>query len=137
DRPAVAGDGFEELDDAYLAFALEHAVDRALAVFHYGGGGEGGAVAADADESARQSAFRSLGQIDDPRHFSEVVAGKRNEVRLPLGEHAVVVGVTFDLQIEEPDGVLGAAGRLRHELETQRLEPKEDIGVEQWARVNE
>ena len=29
------------------------------------------------------------------------------------------------------------AGRFRHELETQRLEPKEDIRVEQWARMNE
>jgi hypothetical protein len=49
----------------------------------------------------------------------------------------VVVGMSLDLQIEEPDGVLGAAGRFRHELETQRLEPKEDIRVEQWARMNE
>src|SRR5207248_5657048 len=69
DRTAVAGDRFEELDDACLAFALEHAVDRALAVFQNGGGDEGGAVAADADESAGQSAFRSLGQIDDLRHI--------------------------------------------------------------------
>ena len=94
-------------------------------------------MAADADESARQSAFRSLRQIDDFRHIGEVVARKGDEVRLPFGEHAVVVGMSLDLQIEEPDGVLGAAGRFRHELETQRLEPKEDIRVEQWARMNE
>jgi hypothetical protein len=106
-------------------------------MFQNGCGGEGGAVAADADESARQSAFRSLRQIHDLRHISEVVAGKRNEVRLPFGEHAMVVGVALDLQIDEPDGVLGAARRFRHQLETQRLEPKEDIRVEQWARVNE
>ena len=36
DRAAVAGHGFKELDDACLAFALEHAVDRALAMFQNG-----------------------------------------------------------------------------------------------------
>ena len=94
-------------------------------------------MAADADESARQRAFGGLREVDDLRHIGEVVAGKSDEIRLPFGEHAVVIGVSLDLQIHEPDGVLGAPGRLRHELEAQRLEPKEDIRVEEWARMNE
>src|SRR5262245_5971048 len=52
DRVAVAGEPLEQLDHARLALALEHAVDRALAVLQDGIRGEGGAVAADADEGA-------------------------------------------------------------------------------------
>ena len=57
DRAAVAGERLEQLDHARLALALEHAVDRALAVLQDGRRGEGGAVAADADEGARQESF--------------------------------------------------------------------------------
>jgi hypothetical protein len=38
-----------------------------------------------------------------------------------------ISNVSLDLQIYEPDGVFGAPARLRHELEAQRLEPKDDI----------
>ncbi len=57
DCAAVARDRLQELDDTRLALALEHAVDGALAVLQDGACGEGGAVAADADESARQRSF--------------------------------------------------------------------------------
>ena len=49
----------------------------------------------------------------------------------------MIVGVALDLQIHEPDRVPGAAGGLRHELEAQRLEPQENVRVEQGAGMNE
>ena len=49
----------------------------------------------------------------------------------------MIVGVALDLQIDELDGVPGAARGLRHQLEPQRLEPEEHIGVEQRAGMNE
>src|SRR5262249_59303691 len=67
DRAAVAGDRFEELDDACLAFALEHAVDRALAVFKNGRGGEGGAVAANPNDNACQAVFPTPGPVHTHR----------------------------------------------------------------------
>src|SRR6516225_8184836 len=88
--------------------------DRALAMLHNGLCGEGGAVATNADEGARQTTFGSLRQIDDVGHIGEVVAGEGDEIRLPFSNHAVVVGVALDLQIQEPHGVLGPAGSLRH-----------------------
>ena len=137
DCAAVARDGIEQLDDARLALALEHAIDGALAVLQDGIRDEGGAVAADADEGARQRKPGRLRQIDDLGHVGEVVAGKGDEIRLPLRDHAMIVGVAFDLQIDEPDQVPGAAGGLRHQLEAQWFKPQEDVGVEQRARVNE
>ena len=103
DCAAVALDGFKQLDDGRLALALEHAIDGALAVFKNGARGEGGAVAADADERAWQTKLRRLRQIDDLGHIGEVVAGKGDEIRLPLGDHAVIVGVALDLQVDESD----------------------------------
>jgi hypothetical protein len=76
--------------------------------------GEGGAVATNADEGAWQTTFGSLRQIDDLGHIGEVVAGERDEIRLPFCNHAVVVGVALDLQIQELHGVPGAAGSLSH-----------------------
>jgi len=60
-------------------------------------------VAADADETAWQSKLRSLRKIDDLGHIGEAVAGKGDEIRLPLCDHAVIVGVALDLQIHESD----------------------------------
>ena len=44
---------------------------------------EGGAVAADADERARQLRLRRLGEVDDLRNVGEVVARERDDVRPP------------------------------------------------------
>src|SRR5262249_8687186 len=60
DCARVAGDGFEQLDDARLALALEDAIDRALAVFYNRIRDERRTVAANTDETARQSKLRSL-----------------------------------------------------------------------------
>jgi len=57
----VARDGFKQLDDARLALALEGTIDSALAVFYNGIRDEGGAVAANTDETASQSKLGSLG----------------------------------------------------------------------------
>ena len=117
DCAAVARDGFEQLDDAWLALALEHAIDGALAVFQNGLRSERDAVAADADERARQCKLRKLRQIDDLGHIGEVIAGKGDEIRLPLREHAVIVGVALDLQIHNDRRVYRLRKRARHELE--------------------
>src|SRR5262249_4501296 len=71
---AVARNGLKQLDDGCLALALEHTIDRALAMLHNGLCGEGGAVATNADEGARQTTFGNLCQIDDLGHIGEVVA---------------------------------------------------------------
>src|SRR5262249_37154832 len=134
---AVARHGFKQLDDGCLALALEHTIDRALAMLQNGLRGEGGAVATNADEGAWQTTFGSLRQIDDLGHIGEVVAGEGDEIRLPFCNHAVVVGVALDLQVEKPHGVLGAAGSLRHEFEAQWFKPKENVRVEQRSRMNE
>ncbi len=137
DGAAIARDGFKQLDDGRLAFAFEHAIDGAFAVFHNGVRGEGGAVAADADESARQSELGGLCQVDDLGHIGKIVAGKGDEIRLPLGDHAAIVGVAFDLQIDEPGRMAVAPRGLCHQFEAQRLEAQEDVGIEQWARMDE
>src|SRR5262249_29267118 len=134
---AVARHGFKQLDDACLALALEHTIDRALAMLQNGLRGEGGAVATNADEGAWQTTFGSLRRIDDLGHIGDAVAGEGDEIRLPFCKHAVVAGVALALQVEKPHGVLGAAGSLRHEFEAQWFKPKENVRVEQRSRMNE
>jgi hypothetical protein len=133
----VGRDGLKELDNIRLALALEHAIDGARAVLDNGIRGERGAVAADADEGARQRQFRGFGQIDDFGYIGEVVAGEGDKVRPPLRNQAVIVGVAFDLQIDDPDRVAGASRGLRHEFEAQWLEAEEDIREQQRAGMNE
>ena len=83
DRVAAGLDRGEQRRHRRLALALEHAIDRALAMLDDRGGGEGGAVAADADEDAREARLRRLGEIDDLGDVGEVVAGKRDDIRPP------------------------------------------------------
>jgi len=106
-------------------------------VLQNGTRGEGGAVAADGDERARQSKLRRLRQIDNLGHIGEVVARKGDAVRLPLRDHAVIGGVALDLQIDESGRIPRATGGLRHVLEAQRLEPQKNVRVKQWAGMNE
>ena len=115
-RATIPGNRFEQPADARLALAFQDAIDRALAVLEDGGRSEGCAVAPDTDEGARQDDPGSLRQIDDLRHVGEVVAGERDEVRLPVRDEAVIVDVGFDLQVDEPDLMSAAAGSLRYEL---------------------
>src|SRR5207245_8889389 len=76
-------------------------------------------------------------EIDDRGHVGEVVAGERDAIRLRFCDRAVVVGVALDLQSQEPHGVAGAAGSLRHEFEAQWFKPKENVRVEQRSGMNE
>jgi len=137
DGAAVARDGLQQFDDARLALALEDAVDGALPVLQDGRPGERGAVPADADKGARQRKPRRLCQIDDLGHVGEVVAGEGDEIGPPLRDHAMIIGVALDLQVDQTHLMPRAPRSLHHQLEPQRLEPQEDIGIEQRARMNE
>ena len=44
--------------------------------------------------------------------------------------------MVFDLQIDQPDLVTGAAHRGCHQFEAQWLEPQKDLGVHQRARMD-
>src|SRR5262249_42909761 len=92
---------------------------------------------ANTDETASQSKLRSFSQIDDLRHIGQVVARKRDKVRLPPCDHAVIVGVALHLQIDDPDRVAGTPRGRRNQFEAQWLEAQEDVRVEQRTWVNE
>ena len=93
DGIAIMLDRRQERDDTGFAFALEHAIDGAFAMIHNCLCGERSAVAADADETARQFAFGRLGKVDDLRDIGEIVAGKSHEVGPPFSDQTAVVGV--------------------------------------------
>ena len=137
DGAAVARDGFQQLYDARLALALEDAIDGTLPVLQDGRPGERGAVPSDADKGAWQRKPGRLCQIDDLGHVGEVVAGEGDKIGLPLRDHAMIIGVALDLQVDETHLMPRAPRSLRHQLKPQRLEPQEDIGIEQRARMNE
>jgi hypothetical protein len=99
--------------------------------------GEGGAVAADADERARQRRPGPPGEIDDLRDIGEIVAGEGDDVGRPFPQQAVIVGMGLDLQIDEADRMPGMPCGLRHQLEPERLEAEENLGIHQRPRVDE
>ena len=45
--------------------------------------------------------------------------------------------MALDLQVEEPRGVAGVPRGCCHELEPQRFQPEESVGVEQRTGMNE
>jgi hypothetical protein len=55
---------------------------------------------------------------------------------MELLNFAEVLFVGVRLEIEQPNLVSSLAHRLRHELEPERLEPQENPGVHQPARMN-
>ena len=57
-------------------------------------------------------------------------------IRPPLRDHAVIVVVVLDLQVDQRTACPArrAAG---HQFKAQRLEPQKHLGVQQRTRVNE
>ena len=49
----------------------------------------------------------------------------------------MIVGMALDLQVDDPDLMARAPGRFGDELQSQRLQPQKDIGVEQRPGMNE
>jgi len=133
---APARDGGEQRGKPGLAFPLQHTVDCAVAMRDDRRRGEGGAVAADADEGQREARLGGACEIDDLRDVGEVVAGEGDRFRPPALDQAKIGAVAFDLQIDQPDIVPGLPGGLRHQFEPQRLQPQEDLGVHQRPGMN-
>src|SRR5215510_7835079 len=94
-------------------------------------------MAANTDETASQSQLGSLCQVDDLGDIGQVVARKRDKIRLPLCDQTVIVGVALDLQIDDSHRVVGTPRRLRHQFEAQWFKTQKDVRVEQRTRMNE
>ena len=82
-RVAAGLDRRQQRRHRRLALALQHAVDRTLAMCDDGARGKRGAVPADADEHAGKARLRRLGQVDDLGHVCQIVAGKRHDIGPP------------------------------------------------------
>src|SRR5262249_4069961 len=126
ERAAVAIEGCKKVDNTRFALSLEHAIDRACAMLANSGSGELGAVAADADERARQHRLVRFRQRDNLGGMGEVIPGKGNEIWLPLGEHAVIIGMALDLQVDNFYLMLSAPRSFCDQLKPQRFKPQED-----------
>ena len=94
-----------------------------------GGGGERGAVPADADKSLGLPSLGRLCQIDDLRDVGEIVAGKGDDIRPPTVDQSKKSGVVLDLQVDQPDCMSAAPRRLGNELEAKGLEPQEYLRI--------
>ena len=119
-----------------LALAAQHAIDRPLAMLKDRLGDKRGAVPADTDHGARQTRLRRLGEVDDLRDVGEVVAGEQDDIRPPHIGQPEQCGVVFDLQVDQLDLVAGLPRRGRDQLEPQRFEPQEDLGIHQRAGMD-
>src|ERR1051326_6307719 len=126
----------QERPHAGLALAAQHAVDRAFAMVEDRLGDKGGAVAADADDDARQPGFSLLREIDDFRDVSEVIAREGDEVRPPRFDKAEECAVALDLQIDKLDLVTALARRRGDQLQPQWLEAQENLRVHQRAGMD-
>ena len=100
-------------------------------------GDEGPAVASGEDEAARTSALRLLGEVQHLRDVRQVIQREADGVRGEVGELAIVVAVSEDLQIEQAHVVAGRAHGRRHALEPDRLEPQKDLRIHQRTGVHE
>src|SRR6266540_3197033 len=129
--------GLEELGGDDLALAAHHAVHRARRVLEDLLRRERRAVPTREDEALRRSRARGLREVDHFRDVREVVQREADRLRLPLVEEAEVVGVLEALEIEEADLVASPSHRLRHQLETQGLQPEVDPRVHQGAGMDE
>ena len=125
-----------QLGDRRFSFPLEHAIDRTLGMVEQLAGDERGTVAADEDEGSGQERPRGLGQVDHLGNIGQVIAGEGHDIGLPLAELSEVVGVPFDLEIDQPNLVPGPLQLRGDQLDPQRLEPQEDLRVHQRAGMN-
>ena len=104
-----------------FAFALEDAVDGARAMLDQRVCGEGCAVAADADEDARETCLGRLGELDDLGDVRQIVAAKGDDIRLPALDRAEISAPVLDLQVEQPNRVSSLPRRRRDQFEADRL----------------
>ena len=101
------------------------------------GGDERPAVAAGEDEALRLALPRLPGEIEHLGDVGEVVQREADRLGLEGLELAEVVLVAEDLQVEQTNLVTGRAHGRRHALEPEGLEAQVDLGVHQWARMNQ
>ncbi|GAA4495044.1 hypothetical protein GCM10023158_14320 [Gluconacetobacter tumulicola] len=79
---------------------------------------------------------RPTAQIDNLRHVGQIVSGKTDSVGPEILDHAPIVAVGFHLQINDLHFVPGLSGRACHQLQAQRLQSQEDLGVHQRAGMD-
>jgi hypothetical protein len=135
-RVAAGLDRGEQQRHRRFALALQHAIDRTIAMRDDRSRRERGAVTADADEAMRKPGLRRLGEIDDLGHVRQIVAAKCNDVGTPLVQHPEIGAVILDLQIDQPDLMPGAARRLGDEFEPNRLEPQKDLRIMEHSGID-
>ena len=136
DRVLAGLDRGEQERHRRLALALEHAINRAVAMRDDGGRGKGRAVTADADEDAGKACFRRLGEIDDLGDVRQIIAGERDDVRPPPLDRTEIGAVVLDLKVDQPHLVAGLTRRRGDEFKPERLQPQKDFRIEQRPRMN-
>ena len=125
-----------ELRGGRLAFALEHAVDRSLGMLEQVAGHERGAVAAHEDEGLRTQRPRGPCQVDQLGNVRQIVAGECHNIGSPLVDLPEEVGMTLHLEIEQANLVPGTPQFGGDEFDSQRLQPQEDLRVQERAGMN-
>ena len=128
--------GEEQIGDAGFAFPLQDAVDGALGVLENSGRRERDTVSADKHKDIRPPSLGLLGQVDDLGDVGEVIARKRDHVGPPVVDRLQVTVLALDLEIEQPDLMSGLTRRLRDQLQTERLQAEEDLGVHERAGMH-
>src|SRR6266446_9717596 len=72
----------------------------------------------------------------DLRDIREIIAREGNDFGPPRRDKPGKGSVAFDLEIDQPHLVAGSPGRRGNQLQPERLEPQEDLGVHQRAGVD-
>jgi hypothetical protein len=93
-------------------------------------------VSANADKGARSQLPGSAGEIDDFRKVSEIIAAKRDCVRLPALEQPEKILMGFALQIDQAHRVTGPSRSRGDKLQTERFEAKINLRVHEATGMN-
>ena len=93
-------------------------------------------MAAHEDEGLRTQRPRGLCQVDQLGNVRQIVAGECHNIGLPLVDLPEEVGVTLHLKIEQANLVPGTPQLGGDELDSQRLQPQEDLRVQERAGMN-
>ena len=83
-----------------------------------------------------KTAAACLGQIDHLGYVGQIIARDGDRVGTPFVELPAIVFGRLDLQVQEPHVVPRPARGRGDQLDAQRLQPQEDLGVHERAGMN-
>src|ERR1700757_535422 len=136
ERLSVVAHSLKQRDNRGFAFALQHTVNRTPTMLEDLLRNKRSTVSTYENETIWQLSLRRGSEIKDLGDVGEIVAGKGDNVWLPVVNQPEIVRVALGLQIDQPHVMPALTGRRSYQFKAQRLQAQVDFRVHQTTGMD-